>query len=278
MATLQVLRKRFKSIQATADMASALKTASSVKYARISRELTHIDAYSRACDETLALFGSAVLSRKAKEVKPRSCLVLLTNDRGFCGGFNSELLKFFEKHLESEAEPPLLIVWGLKGVNFCKSKKLQFETLQMEDVPAYKDAEALTAKLFEIYNTGEAAHIDLIYQQFSNMMVQTPSAETILPHQAQNEDNGERSEILFLPDKETAMYTPAMYCLINSIYRIILGHCAGIHAATTIAMRNACDNAEKSLDNLETLINRIRQAEVTNSVIETSSFLAGHFE
>ena len=66
-----------------------------------------------------------------------------------------------------------------------------------------------------------------------------------------------------------------MYCLINSIYRIMLSHSAGAQAATTIAMRNACDNADESLEKLETLINRIRQAEVTNSVIETSSFLAG---
>ena len=56
-------------------------------------------------------------------------------------------------------------------------------------------------------------------------------------------------------------------------YHILLGHCAGIQAATSIAMRSACDNADKSLDKLETLINRIRQAEVTNSVIETSSYL-----
>ena len=120
MATLQVLRKRFKSIQATADMASALKTASSVKYAKISRVLTNIEAYSRACDDTLALFGDAVLTRQTDKVNSRNCLVVFTNNRGFCGGFNSELLGFFEKKLSEETEPPLLIVLGQKGVSFCK--------------------------------------------------------------------------------------------------------------------------------------------------------------
>ena len=70
MAALQVLRKRYKSIQATADMCSAMKTASSVKYAKISKVLANIEAYSRACDETLALFGDAVLSRRTETVKP----------------------------------------------------------------------------------------------------------------------------------------------------------------------------------------------------------------
>ena len=68
-----------------------------------------------------------------------------------------------------------------------------------------------------------------------------------------------------------------MYCLINSIYRIMLSHNVSAQAATTIAMRSACDNADESLEKLETLINRIRQAEVTNSVIETTSFLAGNY-
>ena len=103
------------------------------------------------------------------------------------------------------------------------------------------------------------------------MMVQVPTAETILPHPVQ--DTELKRDLLFLPDKETAMLAPAMYCLINSIYGIMLSHSAGIQAATTIAMRSACDNAEKSLEKLETLINRIRQAEVTNSVIETSSYI-----
>ena len=61
MPNLQMLRKRFKSIQATADMASAMKTASTVKYAKISRALSNIEAYSRACEDTLSLFGDAVL-------------------------------------------------------------------------------------------------------------------------------------------------------------------------------------------------------------------------
>ena len=272
MATLQVLRKRFKSIQATADMASALKTASSVKYARISRVLSNIDAYSRACDKTLAMFGNAVLSRKTKDVKPRSCMVLFSNDRGFCGGFNGELLRFFEETYRAETEPPLLMVFGQKGQAFCKNKGLDFEGLPLMEIPLYQDAETLTARLFGLYESGEADRVKIVCQRFYNMMRQTPVVETVLPHQT-GEDSLPDEDILYLPDRETALRTPAMYCLTNSIYRIMLGHCAGIQAATTIAMRSACDNAEKSLEELEVLINRIRQSEVTNSVIETSSYL-----
>ena len=271
MAALQVLRKRYKSIQATADMCSAMKTASSVKYAKISRILSHIEAYSRACDDTLALFGDAVLSRRVETVKPENCLVLISNNRGFCGGFNGELHRFFEQQLAEEKAHPHLIVLGQKGAAFCKAKGLDFESIPLEDIPSYSDAEALTAKLFELYASGEANRIILVYQRFENMMTQTPTAETILPHPANNND--QEKEMLYLPDRQTALQTPAMYCLINSIYGILLGHCAGIQAATSIAMRSACDNADKSLERLEILINRIRQSEVTNSVIETSSYL-----
>ena len=271
MANLQVLRKRYKSIQATADMASALKTASTVKYAKISRVLTNIEAYSRACDETLALFGNVGLKRRTKTVKTKNCLVFLSNDRGFCGGFNSELLKFFETRIAEEQEPPVLFVSGQKGISFCRGKGFSFETLKISDVPAYSDAENLTNRIFELYASGEVNRVFIIHQHFVNMMVQNPADELILPQQ--QAENDREQDILFLPDMETAVQTPSMYCLTNSIYHILLGHYAGIQAATTIAMRNACDNADKSLEKLETLINRIRQAEVTNSVIETSSYL-----
>ena len=140
------------------------------------------------------------------------------------------------------------------------------------EIPLYQDAETLTARLFELYESGEVDRVKIVCQRFENMMRQTPVVETVLPHQT-GEDSLPDEDILYLPDRETALRTPAMYCLTNSIYRIMLGHCAGIQAATTIAMRSACDNAEKSLEELEVLINRIRQSEVTNSVIETSSYL-----
>ena len=204
-------------------------------------------------------------------VKPENCLVLISNNRGFCGGFNGELHRFFEQQLAEEKAAPRLIVLGQKGAAFCKANGLDFESIPLEDIPSYSDAEALTAKLFELYASGEANRIILVYQRFENMMTQTPTAETILPHPANNND--QEKEMLYLPDRQTALQTPAMYCLINSIYGILLGHCAGIQAATSIAMRSACDNADKSLERLEILINRIRQSEVTHSVIETSSYL-----
>lgn len=272
MASLQVLRKRYKSIQATADMAAAMKTASSVKYAKISRVLNSIGAYTKACDEALALFGPDVLERNTGIVKQRNCLVVFSNDRGFCGGFNGELLRFFEAKMAEESEKPLLFVYGQKGIAFCNNKNYDYEKLTFSDVPSYPEAEALTEKLFGIYASGEADRICMIYQRFDNMMTQTPVMETILPHD-RNEQTDENRDMLFLPDRQTAQKKPAMYCLINSIYRIMLEHTAGAQAATSIAMRSACDNADKSLAKLEILINRIRQAEVTNSVIETSSYI-----
>ena len=276
MANLQVLRKRYKSIQATADMASAMKTAATVKYARISRDLAAINAYSRACDDALALFGNSALARTSETAEKRNCITVLSNNRGFCGGFNSELLRFFEAKMAEETEKPLLIVHGQKAMAVCRTKGWEFEELALSDIPSYQEAESLTARLYEIYVSGQADRIMMVYQRFDNMMTQVPVMETILPRVRESETE-EKKELLFLPDLETAQKDPAMYCLTNSIYRLLLSHCAGAQAATTIAMRSACDNAEKSLEKLETLINRIRQAEVTNSVIETSSFLAGQY-
>ena len=257
-------------------MAAAMKTAATVKYAKISKILASIDAYSRACDEALELFGTGGLSRRTDTVSSRNCIVVFSNSRGFCGGFNSELLRFFEEQMEQETEKPLLLAAGQKAINFCREKGYEFEQIELKDIPSYQDAEELTARLYEIYASGEADHVIIIYQHFANMMSQIPTAETILPRIRENSAEVPQ-DLLFLPDRETAQKDPAMYCLINSIYRIMLSHNVSAQAATTIAMRSACDNADESLEKLETLINRIRQAEVTNSVIETTSFLAGNY-
>ena len=114
MANLQVLRKRYKSIQTTADMAAAMKTAATVKYSKISKKLISIFEYSLACDEALALFGTVGFPRQTAEIRKRNCLVVFSSDRGFCGGFNGELLRFFEEKIYKEKKKPLLIVIGQK--------------------------------------------------------------------------------------------------------------------------------------------------------------------
>ena len=274
MANLQSLKKRLKSIKSTQEMAEAMRTVSTVKLAKVSKAQNEFEDYSQACLEALEIIGDNGFPRNCSEISSRNCYVLLSSNRGFCGGFNNELLRRFQKEISEENETPLIIAFGRKASKFCTEKGIEAEFREMNDVPAYEEAEALTKELLEMYLSGNVNTIFIVSQNYINMMSQKPAKWKILPHaQLTGQMNADVAP-LYLPNRETVGNNPALYSLVGRIYKIMLSHASALHAATLVAMRNACDNAEESSAKLETMINRIRQAEVTNSVIETSSGMA----
>ncbi len=246
-----------------------MKTAASVKYAKLSRKNTVFTEYSEVCRQILNLVGEHGIRRDTEEVCKRNCYVLISSNRGFCGGFNNELFRFFSRETAGESGP-LIICCGRKAARYCEDRNIPIEVLELPDIPSYEDAERLTEKVLEIYTSGQAEQIFFVCQKYVNMMTQTPVCECILPGDSPAEKKPE-TEILFLPDAESVEKSIAFYCLCSRVYGILLSHFSGAQAATLVAMRNACDNAEESAAALSLTINRIRQAEVTNSVIETSS-------
>ena len=110
----------------------------------------------------------------------------------------------------------------------------------------------------------------MVYQSFHNMLTQTPAERQILPEPRATETKDDGS-LLYLPDRETIGAQLAVSCMDTAMYNLALENAAGAQAATLVAMRSACDNAEASAAKLEITINRRRQADVTASVIETAA-------
>ena len=274
MATLSSLKKRLKSIRATGDMAKAMKTVATVKYNRTGRTLRNFEEYSDACLTALEIIGDRAFTRDCDVPDNRNCYVLMAANRGFCGGFNSELCKKFDEELKKETVPPILFACGKKAQKYCTDRKLDAEFRELSDVPAYEEAEKLTMELLELYKTGKADNIYIISEKFVNMVNTSPAKWKILPHEPLSSQQNTDVEPLFLPDRETVGNSPALYSLVGRVYKIMLNHASSFHAATLVAMKSACDNADESAAKLELKINRIRQSEVTNSVIETSSGMA----
>ena len=269
MASLQELRKRLRSIQSTGQLAGAMRTAATAKYAKVSRVRDEFTPYARACRDMLRLLGAAGIEREAEAVSPRDCLVVLGGNRGLCGGFNAELLRFLDDELR-EREDPLLLVGGRKAALHLRERGVGFEEYPLSDVPSYDEIRPLAARLRELYVTGEVERVLVVYQSFRNMLTQIPAAVQLLP---ESEPDGEESALqpLFLPDRETIGAQLAVSCVDAQMFDLALENSAGAQAATIMAMRSACDNAEASAADLEITINRRRQAEVTSSVIETAS-------
>ena len=270
MASLQELRKRLRSIQSTGQLAGAMRTAATAKYARVSRVREEFSPYADACRDMLRMLGSGGIARECGAPSDRACFVVFGGNRGLCGGFNAELIRFLDAALENCAETPLLLVCGKKAAAHLRERGVPFEEYSVSDVPSYDEIKPVAARLRSAYVTGEAGRVTVLYQSFKNMLTQLPAAERLLPGE-EAEGAEEAPLLLFLPDRETIGGQLAVSCLDARLFGLALENASGAQAATIMAMRSACDNAAESAANLEITINRRRQAEVTSSVIETAS-------
>lgn len=270
MASLQELRKRLRSIRSTGQLADAMRTAATAKHARLSQMRSEFRPYAEACRGMQSLLGSAGVARPETGVEPRDCVMILSGNRGLCGGFNAELFRFMDERLP-ELRSPLLLAAGKKAAAHLRERGAAFEEFTISDVPTYEELRPLTERALALYASGEAGRVLMICQRFRNMLVQTPELVRLLPETEEDGSPLGGNLMLYLPDRETISAQLAVKCLGARVYELALENACGAQAATMMAMRSACDNAETSADELELTINRRRQADVTSGVIETAS-------
>ena len=274
MASLQELRKRLRSIRSIEQLAGAMRTAATAKYSRLSKIREEFKPYRSASAETLRLLGASGLKRTAETVRNRNCIIVLSGNRGLCGGFHTELLRFLERTLKMQFSPPLLLVSGRKAVAWLRERNIPFEEYPTLDIPEYAQIKAMAERAEHAYIQGEVRTVQVVFQRFRNMLTQESAMVQFLPETdlpvpldlpVIDED------LLYLPDRETIEEETEETCLDAKLYELALENAAGVQAATIMSMRSACDNAQKAAAELEITINRRRQAEITSSVIETAA-------
>lgn len=271
MADLQSLKKRLEGIRSTGELAQATKTAASAKYTALNRIWSEFSPYAAACEELQRMMRP--LPGPQGEPSQRECLLVLGANRGFCGSFHSEVCKALAARLPDFQEPPLLIVCGRRLEKYLRDREIPFEPRELADKPDFTQAKSLLEEVYGLYSSGTVCRVRIICQRFVNMMTRSLLEEQLFPCAGDGEAPAE-GDVLCLPDSAAFSEAYALDCMAAGFYGKLLSHACACQAATVIAMRSACDNAEKSSEALSLRINRIRQAEITNSVIETSSGMA----
>ncbi len=269
MASLRELRKRLRSIRSTQQLADAMRTAATAKYAKVNRIRADFGPYAAACRDILALMDPSGIVRETDSVEKRDAVVVFSGNRGLCGGFNAELLRFLDEEL-SGMNDPLLLVCGKKAAARLREQGWVFEEFLLPDAPVYPDIKPLLNRVQALYVSGQVERVFAVYQHYKNTLTQIPALLRLLP---EAEDSLVRDKVspLFFPDRETVGTQLAVSCLEAQVFELALENASGAQAATLVAMRSAGDNASSTAAELETIINRRRQAEVTASVIETAS-------
>jgi F-type H+-transporting ATPase subunit gamma len=288
MASVQDIRRRIRSVRNTAKITRAMEL---VAAAKLRRAQERIEAMRPYADRMLELMGG--VSRAASSVRSipllqrreemgRVAVLPITGDRGLAGAFNSQVLRrafALERDLSGEGLDIRWLVSGKKGRSTLTFRR--YELAQswagFSDQPAYGDAQAIAHALAELYVTGEVDRVIVIYNAFVSPLVQRVTVRDVLPvpeellRGEEGEDEREaalRGDFIYEPEPEQILERLVPVYLETELYRALLESAASEQGARMTAMRNASKNAGELIDRLTLEMNRARQAEITQEILE----------
>jgi F-type H+-transporting ATPase subunit gamma len=287
VASVQDLKRRIKSIRNTRKITKAMELVAS---ARLRRAQARIEAMRPYADRMMELMvgtarasssvrGLPLLQRREEE---RAVAILpLTGDRGLAGAFNAQVLRHafaLDRSLRTEGKRVRWLVSGRKGASTLRFRR--YEVLQawtgFSDRPSYADAQALAHKVAELYVGEEIDRVVVVYNHFVSPLVQQVVEQDLLPIPEQVLEAGEEEEhraallgdFIYEPEPEQILERLLPVYVETELYRALLESAASEQGARMTAMRNASKNAGELIDSLTLAMNRARQAEITQEILE----------
>jgi F-type H+-transporting ATPase subunit gamma len=208
-------------------------------------------------------------------------IVPITGDRGLAGPFNAQIMRRafeLERHERSTGHAVAWLVAGRKGASTLRFRHYELEGswAGFSDRPTYRDAQAIAHRLAELYVRGEADRVVIVYNHFVSPLVQTVTVTDVLPVPeemlAPGEEGAEeillRSDFIYEPEPEQILERLLPVYVETELYRALLESAASELGARMSAMRNASKNAGELIDSLTLAMNRARQAEITQEILE----------
>ncbi len=278
MANLKEIRNRITSIKSTMQITSAMKMVSAAKLKKAQDAISAMRPYSSKLTELLQNL-SATLDNDAggvystqREVS-RVLVIVVTSNRGLCGGFNSSITKQVvstvkEKYSSVEVD---LFAIGKKGGDVLSKKFNIVETRNdIFDALTFDNVATIAEELMKLYAAGTYDKIEIVYNQFKNAATQIPQVEQFLPIEPiEGEDAAAvNSDYIFEPSKLEIVEALIPKSLKTQLYKAIRDSFASEHGARMTAMHKATDNAKELRDELLLTYNKARQAAITNEILE----------
>jgi len=288
VASLQDLRRRIASVRNTRKITKALELVAGARLRRAQTRIEEMRPYADRMQELMigtaraaSSLRNLVLLQQRDEVR-RVAFVVVTGDRGLAGPFNGQVLRRafeLERQARAEGQEVVWLAVGRKGASTLRFRRYEVTSqwAGFADKPSYHDAQAVGHKLAELYEAEEVDRVVLIYNRFESALVQRVTTTDLLPireevlageEQAEEESGGPRADFIYEPEPEQILQRLLPVYLETEIYRALLESAAAFLASQMTAMRNASKNAGELIDNLTLSLNRARQAEITQEILE----------
>ena len=286
MASLQDLRRRIASVRNTRKITKALELVAGARLRRAQSRIEEMRPYADRMQELMVGTARAASSlrnlallQQRDEVR-RVAFVVVTGDRGLAGPFNGQVLRRafeLERQARAEGQEVVWLAVGRKGASTLRFRRYEVtaQWAGFADKPGYHDAQAVGHKLAELYEAAEVDRVVLIYNRYESALVQRvtttdllPIREEVLADDEQEEREGPSADFIYEPEPEQILQRLLPVYLETEIYRALLESAAAFLASQMTAMRNASKNAGELIDNLTLSLNRARQAEITQEILE----------
>ena len=275
MAGAQDIRRRMRSVKNMQQITKAMKMVSAAKLRKAQLKLNAARPYARQLQGVLERLAQAPVDVLHPLLKKRSVqkvvYVLITSDRGLCGGYNANLIRKTSGMITESQQPVKLVTVGRKGRDFFRRGKIEFlaEYTGLGDDPSYNQAKEIAQEVVRLYEEGEADEVYLLYTEFVTAMTQRPAQLKLLPIEQPEGKQGK--QYIFEPSAEEILNSLLPKYVETQIFRTILEGKASEQGARMTAMSSATDNAKDMIDKLSLAMNRARQAAITTEISEIVS-------
>jgi F-type H+-transporting ATPase subunit gamma len=283
VASLQDLRRRISSVRNTRKITKALELVAGARLRRAQQRSEELRPYADRMQELMvgtaqaaSSFRNLALLQQHDEVR-RVAIVVVTGDRGLAGPFNGQVLRRafeLEREVRGQGQDVAWLVTGRKGASTLRFRRYELtgQWAGFADKPTYADAQAVGHRVTELYEAEEVDRVLLVYNRFESALVQRVTTTQLLPISedvlAGEEREGPRPDFIYEPEPEEILQRLLPVYLETEIYRALLESAAAFLASQMTAMRNASKNAGELIDTLTLQLNRARQAEITQEILE----------
>ena len=282
MASLKEVKGRIATVNNTRKITSAMKMVASAKLHKAQGAIANMLPYERRLHDLLAhLLGSGdVLSWNASREVKRVALVVFSSNSSLCGGFNANVIKqataWLDEHKSLGAENVLIYPVGRKVADSLQKNgyTLQGDFQHMADKPYFTEASALAQQLMDMFARGEVDRVELLYNHFKSTATQILTREVYLPmdcypeRSEESREHPQETDYILEPSREELLAILLPKVLRMKLYTVLLDSNASEHAARTMAMQIATDNADDLLQELTLMYNKTRQQAITNELLD----------
>ncbi len=286
MPSTRDIRRRIKSVKNTAQITKAMQMVASAKMRKAQQAALSGRPYAKLMNNVLSAVsaGAGDFSNPLIEVRvvKKRALIIISTDKGLCGGLNTNLLREATKY---DKATTVHVTAGRKASQFvARTKRELAAEFTYKDNPAFAEARAISRFAQELFTSGKVDQVDVLYTNFISTMIQKLEVRQLLPIReitaldadVHGESTGRAlekntTEYLFEPGAEAVMNNLLPHYLNFQVYQFLLEAKASEHSARMVAMKSATDNAKQMIKDLTLEYNKLRQANITRELLEITS-------